>query len=93
MYCTNGFDADSLNELKTKYVNFYDHSISGKEVEYLVYHHPSGMEVDFSETQRNDFINEINEMIDGVALDNFNYAKESMHPRDFESNYRQYEKE
>ena len=93
MYCTSGFDAESLSELKKSYVEYYTRSISDKDVGYLVYHHPSGMEVNFSENQRNEFIDDVNDMIDGAAISAISYDRDNMSARDFECKYRQYEKE
>lgn len=97
MFSTNGFEADSLESLRNDYVNYYNRPIKKKDVEYIAYQHDTGIEVYLSDEQIENFMDDVNGMIDdkmdGLLREDFLYDRETMTGRDFESKYRVYEKD
>jgi len=61
---------DTLEGLKAYYVNSYANGFVNKgDIGYLTYEHDTGIQVDFSDSQLVDFINEVNEEIDEHATE------------------------
>lgn len=94
MYSTRGFGEETLEALKECHARYYAGSFVNLEnIGYIVYQHDTGIEVQFSEAQVMDFIDDVNEMIRSESRRDFLYAKQTLSRRDFENIYREYEKE
>ena len=85
MYCTSGFEAETLEELKDKYVEYYsDGFIVSNDVRYIVYQHPTGIEVSLSDRQLNDFVEDVN---NSIKYENLEYQSQKQHERSFSQPY------
>lgn len=66
MWMTKGFEAEKFEDLKAQYANYYsDGFVNQNDVGHITYEHNTGICVDLNARQIQDFINEVNDLING----------------------------
>ena len=85
-YSTIGFDANSLEEMKNKYIEYYDNEISNKDVGYIIcYSDDDGIELDSKVKEA--FIEDVNE---GILEKYFRNRTESQKWNDYQADLADY---